>query len=143
MTARTRLLVITAFALLGACSGGGSGSSSGDGLNSCASQDFVTGGSSNTINFGGMAGSPLFNYAPRCLRVPKGAQVTFSGSFTVHPISPGTRPQATTAGSPNNPIPQTQTGTSITVQFPAAGTYPFFCQEHYAAGMSGVVEVTP
>jgi plastocyanin len=67
--------------------------------------------------------------------------VTFRGDFSVHPISPGTSPSATTAGTPNNPIVATASGMSLAVSFPTAGTYPYFCEMHYAAGMAGVILV--
>lgn len=94
-----------------------------------------------TVSFGGQDGSPLFGYSPPCLHVAPGATVTFSGDFSVHPLASGTSPTDRAAGSPNNPIPETVSGSSLTVTFPAAGTYPYFCEMHYAAGMAGVVRV--
>ena len=105
-------------------------------FNGCT--DFVDG---TTVSFGGQDGSPLFGYSPPCLHVAPGATVTFSGDFSVHPLGPGTSPSDRTAGSPNNPIVETVSGTSLTVTFPTTGTYPYFCEMHYAAGMAGVVRV--
>jgi plastocyanin len=110
-------------------------------FNGCAPDAFVTSSSPAVVNFGGASGSPLFGYAPPCIRVAAGASVSFLGDFSVHPMSPGTSPEATTAGSANNPIPAKGTGTSLRVTFPLAGTFPYFCQMHYAAGMAGVVLV--
>jgi plastocyanin len=110
-------------------------------FNGCPPEMFVRGSSASTVNFGGTAGSPLFGYAPPCLRVAPGAVVTFAGDFSVHPLSPGTSPTTTAAGSANNPIARTESGSSLAVTFPAVGVYPYFCQMHYAAGMAGVVLV--
>ena len=111
-------------------------------FNGCTPPMFQNGPRASTVSFGGAGGSPLFGYAPPCLRVAAGASVTFAGDFSVHPLSPGTSPTTTTAGSANNPIARTETGTSLAVTFPTAGVYPYFCEMHYAAGMAGVVLVT-
>jgi plastocyanin len=90
-----------------------------------------------TITFGGAAG---LAYSPQCLSVARGTTVTFSGSFSSHPLSASTR------GTSGNPIPKTSTGTSATVTFNAAGFFPYFCTVHGSdsgAGMAGVVQVTP
>lgn len=110
-------------------------------LNGCAASAFVDGGSATTVTFGGEDGSPLFGYSPACLHVAPGSSVTFSGDFSVHPIAPGASPTETDAGSPQSPIAETVSGSSLTVQFPTAGTFPYFCEMHYAAGMAGVVLV--
>ncbi len=126
---------------VGGASANGSVDSSIPAFNGCTPEMFVTGTSATTVSFGGQASSPLFGYAPKCVRITAGESVTFTGDFSVHPVSPGTSPTATTAGSASNPIPLQQTGSSLSVTFPEAGTYPYFCQVHYAAGMSGVVLV--
>ena len=73
--------------------------------------------------------------------IAPGETVSFLGNFSVHPMSPGTSPNSTDAGSTNSPIAATDTGTSLSVTFLVAGVYPYFCQMHYAAGMAGVVLV--
>lgn len=91
-----------------------------------------------TVAFGGALGSV---YSPRCVRVRTGASLTFSGSFSSHPLSPSPRNSGGT-----NPIPVTSSGTSVSVPFPTAGFYSFYCTFHGSAagtGMSGVVQVTP
>src|SRR6266704_2204631 len=35
----------------------------------------------------------------------------------------------------------TKVGDSCTVKFPKAGTYPFFCEVHFALGMTGTIQV--
>lgn len=140
---RTGLLLLALS--VGCASSNGSGTGGADAaaptFNACAPSSFVNGSAASTVNFGGEGGSPLFGYAPACLRVSAGSSVTFRGDFSVHPISPGTSPQATTAGTANNPIAATVSGMSLAVTFPNAGTYPYFCEMHYAAGMAGVILV--
>ena len=113
-------------------------------LNNCGASDFVDRSAMSadrSVNFGGQNGSPSFRYAPQCITIAAGQSVTFNGSFAAHPLSPGTNPAALTAGSPGNPIQRTGGGTQAMFTFPTAGTYPYFCEMHYAAGMVGVVQV--
>src|SRR5687768_6914880 len=42
-----------------------------------------------TIRFGGDIGNA---YTPRCMMVGLGQDVTFSGDFSVHPLTPGAAP---------------------------------------------------
>ena len=142
--ARRALALLAFFGSAGAaaCSGsGGGGGASVPTLNGCAPSDYANASGTPTVNFGGQAQSPLFGYSPRCLQIAEGESVTFAGNFSVHPISPGTSPSDTKAGAANNPIPATTTGMSLSVTFPASGVYPYFCQQHYAAGMTGAILV--
>ena len=91
-----------------------------------------------TVTFGGALGNV---YSPSCVRVRVGARVTFSGSFSSHPLSGSPRSVGGT-----NPIPLTNTGTSVVVPFTTPGFYSFYCMFHGSVagtGMSGVVQVTP
>jgi len=148
-TKHLRVGLIVSIAALAACGGASSTSTSGSDatsstgsgdmtLNGCTTSDFVDG---DTINFGGVSGSPAFGYSPQCLKVKAGTKVTYNGNFTVHPLSPGTDPSDLTAGSADNPITETHTGMTASFTFSKAGTYPFFCEMHYAAGMIGAVLV--
>ena len=64
-------------------------------------------------------------YSPQCLRVARGAIVTFDGSFAEHPLlgraSNGTEP---------TPIGYVPSVSGATIQFMAAGYYPFGCTLH-------------
>jgi plastocyanin len=143
MRTRPVLLALALGLGLGCAGGNGAGAGGADAaaptFNGCAPGSFASG--TDTVSFGGQGGSPLFGYAPACLRVGVGGAVTFRGDFSVHPISPGTSPTTTTAGTGNNPIAATASGMSLAVTFSAAGTYPYFCEMHYAAGMAGVILV--
>lgn len=93
--------------------------------------------SATTVSFGGTLGSV---YSPRCVTVRAGSSLTFSGSFGGHPLRPSTR------GTASNPIPSTDSGSSVMVTFPAVGFYPYYCSFHgtdSGSGMAGVVRVIP
>jgi plastocyanin len=91
---------------------------------------------SPTVSFGGGLGNA---YSPRCLKVARTAQVTFSGNFGGHPLSP-----TTGMGSPANPITSTSNGNSATFTFNASGFFPYHCDFHdQSSGMHGVIWVIP
>jgi plastocyanin len=79
-----------------------------------------------------------FAYAPKCLKVTAGTSVTFSGSFTSHPLAKSSE------GDANNPITDQSSGSSASVTFSTRGFYPYHCAFHGAdggIGMAGVVWV--
>ncbi|HNN92117.1 MAG TPA: plastocyanin/azurin family copper-binding protein [Pseudomonadota bacterium] len=107
--------------------------------NGCNTADFVDRTATTairTVSFG-VGG---FTYSPKCITIAAGQQVMFSGTFASHPLRPGVGSMAT-AGSPNNPIMATSTGTTASFTFPTAGMYPYNCQLHDGSGMNGVVKV--
>lgn len=115
----------------------------GPSFNNCSASAFVdrsAASADRTVSFGGTNGSPPFNYAPRCIRIAAGQTVTFAGVFIAHPLAPGL-PSNAAAGSPGNPITRTVATAPTTFTFAAAGTYPYYCENHFNAGMSGVVQV--
>lgn len=141
---RAALVVV----LCAAASSCGDDASGGD-LNGCAASQFVdrtAAGASRVVGYGGASGSTLFSYSPRCVTIAVGQSVTFSGgttsNFGVHPLGPGINGNAT-AGSPNSPVRRMADGNvrEVTVNFPSAGTFPYICEAHAAAGMVGVVRV--
>jgi plastocyanin len=94
------------------------------------------------IDFGGKGQSQPFTYAPACMEISAGQSVVFSGDFSVHPLTPGSAPGDPKFGSSDNPIPTVGSGNKdTTVKFPNSGIYPFYCAQHFAAGMVGVVQV--
>ena len=104
-------------------------------LNGCtlATATDMTGQSMVTINFGG------FFYTPKCLKVSPGTQVTWSGSFSGHPLQGG----AVVNNVPfpdSSKIPLTNTGSTKTITFDTAGTFPYYCVFHVNS-MQGVVFV--
>jgi plastocyanin len=106
------------------------------GINGCTTfTDATAAGASRTVTF------TYPSYSPPCLAVAAGQSVTFSGDFTAHPLEAGVAPGAGGTGSADNPIPSTSTGSSLTVAFPTAGTYPYFCVRHASLGMYGAIRV--
>jgi plastocyanin len=100
---------------------------------------------STTVKFGGPTG---FKYAPACIRIKAGSSVTFASdgapSFALHPLQGGEVVNGIAQPDPNSPIPPTSGAqASIDVTFPNAGTFPYYCQSHYASGMMGAVFVDP
>ena len=135
--------VIAGFALALAMVGLGCGSSNNVGLkpgiNGCTS--FTNATAPATINFGGNLGNV---YDQPCIAISANQQVTFSGSFSAHPLRPGLAPSQSggpDAGSPNNPILSTSTGTSARFTFVNTGTYPYYCSVHEGVGMFGAIQV--
>lgn len=104
-------------------------------LNGCtlATAQDMTGQPAVTINFGS------FFYTPKCVKVSTGTQVTWSGTFSAHPLQGGA--VVNNVGFPDNAqIPLTNTGMSKTITFPTAGAYPYYCVFHVNS-MQGVVFV--
>jgi plastocyanin len=97
-------------------------------LNGCAPANYMdmSGTSTVTVNFGGALQN---TYSPKCVTIQAGQKVQFAGNFQSHPLAKGT-PTEESAGSPNNPIPATNSGQTKEVTFPTAGTYPYHCTVH-------------
>ena len=127
----------------GGTGGGGGGGGSGPdpsfmAVAPCSTEASYT-TSGTTIAFGGT--DPGFNYAPNCLKVSTGASVTFNGDFSMHPLGPSAVRGMTTG----NPIVVTNTGTTKSFTFPAAGFWAYYCMFHGSDAdgnfMSGVIWV--
>jgi plastocyanin len=135
------LAMIGMVALWTACGSSG-GTNLLPGINGCTSfTDATAPGASRTINFGGNFGN---TYDQKCLAVAVNQQVTWTGSFSLHPLRPGLAPSQSggpDAGSPNNPILATTSGNGANFTFTAAGTYPYYCSVHENVGMFGAVQV--
>lgn len=121
----------------GSSSSGSSSSSSGsvtvNGCDQASAEDHTTDTAVN-IDFGGSLG---LKYAPACIRIKTGTSVTFTGSFSSHPLSGGSSGTA----DASSPITHTTTGSSATFSFPDAGTFPYFCELHFSSGMEGAIFV--
>ncbi len=81
---------------------------------------------------------PGFDYSPKCLRVKVGQAVTFSGSFSAHPLEQSCGPATV--------IASTSSGSSASFTFTKAGLYGYYCTLHGTAsgsGMAGAIEVVP
>ncbi len=65
-------------------------------------------------------------------------------SGATHPVGSGTSPTAKDNRFDTSKCQlaqMTKVGDSCTVKFPKAGTYPFFCEVHFALGMTGTIQV--
>jgi plastocyanin len=81
-------------------------------------------------------------FTPKCSKIKVGQSVTWTGSFSDHPLAPGIIRTGSVETQPGSPIPSVTNGTTRTVAFPAAGDWAFYCTDHSPA-MSGVVYVVP
>ena len=123
----------------GGTAAGGAGGSSPDFMSvaPCTAEgNYMTGA---TVTFPASASD--FSYSPKCLKVPAGTSVTFTGDFSFHPLEPSTH-RGTLTG---NPITSTATGSTKSFTFATAGFYAYFCSVHGpsdgGSGMVGVVWV--
>lgn len=111
-------------------------------LNGCKDADYVDLSADEDARTILIAAEGL-TYSPRCMIVSAAQTVSWQGSLSAHPLAPG-NPADAEAGSPDNPIPNVTSGSSVEVTFPAAGTYPYHCQLHSfgsGQGMAGAVHV--
>jgi plastocyanin len=98
----------------------------------------LTGLATTTVTFSGTT------YNPPCIRVKVGTTVTFSGSFSAHPLVGGEFKNGMEIPAASGPfVPATNVGFAKTFQMSAAGTYPYYCDFHSSAGMFGTVFVVP
>jgi plastocyanin len=90
-------------------------------------------------------GTPQLKWQPANVTVAPGGTVTFKiVGGTPHPVGSGPAPPSDdgkfdTAGCQADKL--RGNGASCTVRFEKAGTYPYFCTLHYAAGMVGTITV--
>ncbi len=131
-----RTIAIFAFGFALACGNSSSGNDAGsDGaveeVNNCAAYTDDTAGAAAIT---GPTGASPAQYTPNCIHVKVGQSVTFNSDFTDHPLEPS-------GGDSPNPIPETESGTTVSVTFANAGTFGFKCQAHPSI-MFGAVQVT-
>ena len=112
----------------------GSGGSSVNGCDPATATD-MTGMTAVTISFGDALG---MHYDHPCIKVDSGTMVTFSGSFSNHPLGGGDTPPVQDSASP---ITATISGTSATFTLGTPGVYGYFCSLHYGSGMEGAIVV--
>jgi plastocyanin len=98
----------------------------------------LRGQSDATIEFGGVHG---LTYSPPCIRVDRATTVTFSGSFTNHPLVGGRVVGSATIPEPTSPITPTSTGTTASFLFSNLGEFGYYCDFHALAAMYGAVLV--
>ena len=84
----------------------------------------------------------VLKYSPACVQIKKGGSVKFDMMLDVHPL----KKSAMRGNTTDNPIMDTNTGTSASFTFPKSGFFAFFCMLHggtdTGTGMAGVVWVT-
>jgi plastocyanin len=104
--------------------------------------DDHTGQATFTVTFADVPG--VNAYEPRCFTVSEGTQVTFEGNFAHHPLVGGAIVDGVEMPDASSPFGLlTDTGTSSTFTLPTAGTYGFYCDQHFEVGMAGAAFVVP
>ena len=89
------------------------------------------------ITFGEAVG---YKYAPPCIKVKSGTMVTFKGSTLAHPLAGGEVVNGAAMVDKQSPIKITSDAApSVSFAISPAGSYPYFCTDHYAAGMQGLI----
>jgi plastocyanin len=89
-------------------------------------------------------GTTANKWEPGNVTVPVGGTVTFKiAGGPPHPVKSGTPPSGDTSFDTSKcQIPQmSKVGDSCKVTFTKAGSYPFFCEVHFALGMTGTITV--
>jgi len=86
---------------------------------------------------------PGLSYSPKCARIRAGQAATFTGTFSSHPLRAGIVTGGTVTPAAGSPILAKSSGSTVTYSFPNAGTFPYYCDFHYGAGMTGVIYVDP
>ena len=89
-------------------------------------------------------GTAQNKWEPANVTIPVGGTVTFKViAGGPHPVKSGSPPSGDTAfdASACGIAKMTANGSSCKVTFKKAGSYPFFCQVHYALGMTGTITV--
>ena len=128
-------LALVIFALSVGCGGGSSSTDGGSDaavvVNGCTNFSDLTAGG-GTITFPTQA-TPA-QYQPNCARIKVHQTLTWTGSFTSHPLMPA-------GGDSPNPIQATSSGMSKSFTFDSPGTFGFGCGIH--ASMFGAVLVEP
>jgi len=120
---------------------GGTGGSTGTGtgalINGCdeaTAEDHVA-DATTAVTVAGL------KYTPACIKIKAGASVKFTSTFSIHPLLGGTVEGGVETPDSTSPISATSTGDEVTFTFAEAGTFPYYCDEHSASGMAGVVFV--
>jgi plastocyanin len=89
-------------------------------------------------------GTARNKWEPANVTVPVGGTVTFKISGGApHPVKSGSPPTGDNAfdASPCGISKMGSNGASCKVTFKKAGSFPFFCQVHFALGMTGTIAV--
>ena len=71
------------------------------------------------------------SYTPPCTKIEAGQTVTFSGSFTSHPLRGGVVVAGVPQPQPGNPIPNVDSGSIFDVTFPEPGAWGYYCDAHF------------
>jgi plastocyanin len=81
-------------------------------------------------------------YTPKCIRVDVGTVVKIDAAYASHPLLGGEVVNNAKVPASSGPfVPITDTGTTKNFTMTTAGTFPYYCDVHALAGMTGAVFV--
>lgn len=111
-------------------------------FNGCTAADYIDRSEAGASRVVAIAAAGL-SFTPKCMIIAAGQTVRWEGSLNAHPLEPGNA-ENPKAGSPNSPIVEASSGTSVEFKFGAKGTFPYYCALHgfgAGRGMSGSIHV--
>ncbi len=100
-------------------------------VNGCSTYTDLTAETTTTISF--PTGASPAQYSTPCIKVKAGTVLTFTGSFSSHPLVPS-------GGDTPNPITAGSSGASASFTPTKAGTFGFHCSFHPTV-MLGAIDV--
>jgi len=114
-------------------------------LNNCIESDFQDQRGRAEIQIANDNPTNMFVYRPRCVKISEGTRVTFRAvpNFGMHPLYGGVVSGGQATIDPTSPIGTISSGTEEQRILTDAGEFPYFCDVHFANGMSGSIRVVP
>jgi plastocyanin len=99
-------------------------------VNGCTTFTDLTGMANPAVAF------VAYSYTPKCAQIRVGQSVTFSGTFSFHPLFQTCGPALS--------IAHTSSGSTATFSFADTGLYGYWCENHHATqNMVGALNVIP
>ena len=114
-------------------------------LNNCLEGDFLDQRGQAEIQIANDDPTNPFRYRPRCVMISEGTRVIFRAvpNFGMHPLFGGVVSGGQPTIDPESPIGSISSGTEAERLLVDAGEFPYFCDVHFAQGMTGSIQVVP
>ena len=114
-------------------------------LNNCLDGDFLDQRGLADIEIANSDPTNPFRYRPRCVTISEGTRITFRAipNFGMHPLYGGVVAAGQAPIDPDSPIGSMTSGTEALRVIVQSGEFPYFCDVHWAQGMTGSLRVVP
>lgn len=114
-------------------------------LNNCLDGDFVDQRGLADIEIANSDPTNPFRYRPRCVTISEGTRIFFRAvpNFGMHPLYGGVVAAGQATIDPDSPIGSISNGTEAERVILQSGEFPYFCDVHFAQGMTGSIRVVP